>query len=81
MPQLHLYVPEGLAREVKRRAASRGLSVSAFLSDLVQRAVADEWPEDFFESIVGGWRGEPLERPEQLPLQSRADLRGEPEGT
>jgi hypothetical protein len=24
----------------------------------------DEWPEAFFEEVVGGWKGEPLERPD-----------------
>jgi hypothetical protein len=23
--------------------------------------VPDEWPEGFFEEVVGGWKGEPLE--------------------
>ena len=32
------------------------------MSDLI----ADEkWPEGFFEEVVGGWKGEPLERPDQ----------------
>jgi hypothetical protein len=32
------------------------------MSDLV---IDEEWPEGFFEEVVGGWKGEPLERPDQ----------------
>jgi len=29
----------------------------------------EEWPERFFEEVVGGWKGEPLERPDQGRLE------------
>jgi hypothetical protein len=31
-----------------------------------------EWPEGFFERVVGGWQGEPLERPDQGRFESSA---------
>jgi hypothetical protein len=74
MPQMHLYVSMDIAKEVKRRAASKGVSTSGYLADLVRREVADEWPPGFFEEVIGGWVGEPLERPEQLPLEERTEL-------
>jgi len=74
MSQLHLYLPEELEREVRRRAAKRGLSVSAFLSKLVRSQVADEWPDGYFETVVGGWKGEPLVRPQSLNLEEREEL-------
>ena len=49
MPQLHLYVPDDLAEEIRQRAESRGVSVSRLLSDLVRREVGCGWPEGFFE--------------------------------
>lgn len=70
MPQLHLYLPKELADEVKRRADASGMSVSAYLADLVKAQVADDWPEAFFTDVVGCWAGEPLERPVQPPLES-----------
>lgn len=74
MAQLHLYLPEELAEEVRRRAAERELSVSAFLSELVRSEVADEWPDGYFDAVIGGWKGNPLERPEPLTLERREEL-------
>ena len=74
MPQMHLYVSKDIAQEVKRRAAGKGVSTSRYLADMVRREVADEWPPGFFEEVIGGWVGEPLARPEQLPLEERAEL-------
>lgn len=71
MPQLHLYLPRALAEEVRRRADRKGVSVSRFLADLVRAQVADDWPEDFFSEVVGGWHGAPLQRPSQPPLERR----------
>lgn len=67
--QLHLYLPEEIAEEVRKRAEARGLSVSRFLAELVKREVAGGWPEGYFERVVGSWEG--LER----PAQGKADLR------
>ncbi|HSF15193.1 MAG TPA: hypothetical protein VLK65_06540 [Vicinamibacteria bacterium] len=78
MAQLHLYLPEDVALEVKRRASHRGISVSAYLAEIVRSQVTDEWPEDFFSKVVGSWAGEPLERPETLPLEERKELRDVP---
>ena len=53
MPQIHLYVPQTIADEVKRRAGRLGLSVSQYLALLVRREVADEWPDGFFDDVAG----------------------------
>ena len=74
MPQLHLYVPDDLASEISRRAEARGLSVSRFLAEVVRREVVTGWPEGFFEEVLGGWKGEPLERAPQLEYEQRARL-------
>ena len=74
MPQLHLYVPQNIADEVKRRAESLGLSVSRYLARVVRQEVADEWPEEFFGDVVGQWQGEPLVRPSQLSPEEREKL-------
>jgi len=36
--------------------------------------VVNEWPKGFFEKVVGGWQGDPLERPEQGPAERRDRL-------
>ncbi len=74
MPQLHLYVPEKDASELKARAKARGMSVSRFLASLVRKELHKGWPPGYFETVVGGWKGEPLERPPQEPPQERDPL-------
>ncbi len=74
VPQLHLYVPDETARQLRARAAARGLSVSKYLAQIVQRELATGWPRDFFDDVAGGWEGEPLERPEQGAHDERDDL-------
>ncbi|NEQ69163.1 MAG: hypothetical protein F6K21_27485 [Symploca sp. SIO2D2] len=32
------------------------------------------WQPGFFEEVIGGWEGKPLERPEQLPYEIREEL-------
>lgn len=74
MPQLHLYVPEAIAEELRRRADSRGMSLSAFLAQLVRGAIDQGWPDGFFQEIAGGWQGEPLDRAPQGTAEAREDL-------
>jgi hypothetical protein len=34
----------------------------------------DTWPDNFFTDIIGGWTGDPLQRPEPLPEDQRQPL-------
>ena len=70
MPQLHCYVPEGLAAELQKRAEQAHLSVSKYLALLIEREVAQQWPDGYFD-VFGGWQGAPLERPEQGEMEQR----------
>lgn len=74
MAQLHLYLPEDLAEKVRRSAASKHQSVSAYLAELVRGQIADTWPEGYFEKVVGGWVGELLQRPESLDVETREEI-------
>lgn len=74
MPQVHFYVPKTVAEELQCRARSTGKSVSAYVAALVRSQLTGEWPEGYFESVVGGWRGEALERPPQPLLEERDPL-------
>lgn len=74
MPQLHLYVPEETAERLRKQARSRGLSLSKYLAEIVGRETSAEWPEGFFDEVIGGWLGEPLLRPSQLELEERSGL-------
>lgn len=75
MPQLHFYVPEDVAQQIKARAAQAKLPVSRYVADLVKRDVGQGWPEDYFERISGAAEGatirnEPSGLPEErLPLE------------
>jgi hypothetical protein len=71
MPQLNLYVNDELAERVRKAADEADLSVSRYLAELVQREIETEWPAGFFESVVGGWQGEPLERAPQGEYEAR----------
>lgn len=75
MPQLHFYVPDNIANKVKQRAQETGLSTSKYLAELVVNQVGgQEWPEGFFEEVVGSWQGEPLQRPPQGQFEAREPL-------
>ena len=71
MPQLHFYVPENTAEELRKRAEAQGLSLSRYLASLVEREAPSAWPADFFDQVVGGWKGAPLERPPQGTFEER----------
>jgi hypothetical protein len=74
MTQLQIELPDEVAVEVERRAERQGLSVARFVTKLVEREVGKGWPKGFFEEVVGGWKGEPLERPAALTLETREEL-------
>ena len=40
----------------------------------IELPVGKGWPPGFFEEIVGGWKGEALERPAPLTLEIREEL-------
>ena len=74
MRQLQLEVPDEVAEEVRGRAESEGVTVSDYLAKLVCREVVTEWPEGYFEEVLGGWVGNPLERPPQGDFETRDPL-------
>jgi hypothetical protein len=74
MPQLHLYVPDKVAGLVRERARERGMTVSGYLADLVAREVASDWPDGYFDAVVGGWEGQPLRRAPQGRFEKRERL-------
>lgn len=75
MPQIHFYVPEAVAVKIKQRAEAAGLNTSRYVAELVKREVSTAWPAGFFEEVVGGWQGEPLQRPTQGQFEAREAIR------
>jgi len=72
-----LYIPDDLAERIQREAQSADMSVSRYLAELVRREMSPDWPEGYFDEVVGGWVGEALERPPQGNLEQREPLEAE----
>ena len=75
MPQLHLYVSDDVAETATARAKAAGKTLSSYLADLVVTEVGGEWPDDFFDEVIGGWQGEPLKRAVQKRFEKRERLK------
>ncbi|MDA2927151.1 hypothetical protein MYX78_07955 [Acidobacteria bacterium AH-259-G07] len=59
---------------IRDEARARGLSVSRYLAEIIQREVTIGWPDGFFEKVVGAWKAEPLERAPQGEFEVRDEL-------
>lgn len=78
MSQLHFYIPDDLEEIIRREAQAANMSISRYLAEVVKREVTADWPEGFFEEVVGGWQGEPLARPLQGKFERREILAPNP---
>jgi hypothetical protein len=74
MPQLHFYVQKQVAERIRHEASVKGLSVSQYLANVVKQAFQPEWPSGYFENVIGGWRGELLQRADQGDFDARDPL-------
>ncbi len=73
MAQLHFYIPDSVANEIKLKAKHAHLPVSQYLAELVKREVVNQWPEGYFDHF-GQWEGERLQRSTQGDFESRETL-------
>jgi uncharacterized protein YllA (UPF0747 family) len=72
MPQLRFTVSEEIATKLRKKAAERNWNLSKYIAEIVKKEVdVDGWPEGYFEQVVGSWKGQGIEEPEDLPLQER----------
>jgi hypothetical protein len=74
MTQLLIEVSDLIAEQLRRGAEAQGFTVSQYLEKLLRRELSEEWPPEFFEEVVGGWQGEPLERSPQGVYEHRERL-------
>jgi len=74
MPQLHFYVPDDIAAQIKHRAAQARQPVSRYLAELVKRDVGLGWPEGYFESISAKAGGDPIPYESSGPPEERLPL-------
>jgi hypothetical protein len=73
MPQLHFYVPDEIAQQLRAKAKAKNMSVSKYVAGIVEREVGQGWPADYFHEVVGGWVGD-FPDIEDLPLEERERL-------
>ena len=52
---------QALGRAISRRGTER----------LDQEKGSNQWPDGYFETVFGGWQGDPLVRPEQGEFEQR----------
>jgi hypothetical protein len=50
------------------------MSISRYIAELVRREIGTDWPDGFFEEVVGGWQGKPLKRAPQGQFEEREPL-------
>ena len=68
---LHLDIPVGITdKEVEIMVIYQALETPTQLKTPEKRG----WIPGFFEEVIGGWVGEPLERPEQGEYEIREQL-------
>jgi len=54
MARITLYLDDRTEVEVREAAASRGISVSRFVAELIERRLAEHWPEHV-AALAGAW--------------------------
>jgi len=74
MAQLHFYVPDKFAAEIRKRAEQAHLPVSRYLVGLISREIGTEWPENYFRGVHGGWNGKALKPEPEGTLEHRLDF-------
>ena len=73
MSQVNLYLPDDLAKKVRKLAQKRRKSVSAWLAELIRKEIPQhQWHADFFSEVVGGWEGDVPEIERTLPEEREA---------
>lgn len=75
MPQLHFYVPDEVAEQIKRRAAQAGQPISRYVAELVKRDADQGWPEGYFERISGVSRDDSINYEPSGPPEERLPLK------
>ena len=68
MAQLHLSVDAETAAQLAEEADLRGLSLSKYLAELLQRAMPSRWPKGYLDAVIGSCADAPLEVPEDVPI-------------
>jgi hypothetical protein len=71
--QLNLYVPDELAARLKAEARQAKLPLSSYIVGQLTKQFADDWPEGYFENVLGFWKGEDIVI-EDLPPEPLSEM-------
>ena len=74
MAQLHCYLPESEAKNLKRRASQAGMSVSRYLAELARKDLVADWPPGYFDRVFSGDDNDAIERAPQGEFETRGPL-------
>ena len=66
MPQICLYLDDDVQEMTKIRAKERGSSVSSYVNEVLRRNNENSPPEELLK-LLGSWKDDPMEEPEELP--------------
>ncbi len=58
MAQVTIYLPEELESKIKKTAASLDLSLSKFITTVLEQKIRDEWSEES-RRLAGAWKDFP----------------------
>jgi hypothetical protein len=73
MHQLNIYLPDNLAKAVHLKAVSAGKTDAEYITDIVAAHIHPTWTDTYKTQVLGGWHGDPPERPEPtLPEEREA---------
>lgn len=72
MSQLHFYVPDEVESRLRLKAKQAKLPLSKYLAEVVKKeaGIQAQWSEDYL-ALFDDWQDEPLQRPDQPPLDHR----------
>jgi hypothetical protein len=62
MAQMHFYVPDDFAREIRRRAKQARMPVSKYLVQVIMNEIGPDWPDHYFDDVPGSWNGDSLDQ-------------------
>ncbi|MDR1189081.1 MAG: hypothetical protein LBK95_16790 [Bifidobacteriaceae bacterium] len=73
MPQVSLYLEDGVLDESQARAADEGIPLSRYVNRALKAVMSETWPESFRRSL-GSIHDESFVRPSQPPMTEVAPL-------
>ena len=67
MPQIHIHLDEDLLDRIRAAAEERGCSISDVIAERLRAGLprTGDWPEGYFENVIGSLADAHLKRPDQ----------------